>query len=87
VTLKPLRSLGEQPNEQTRVASTASPMKSSDSILNWGRIVMATYDLEEQEQIAEMKAWWKQYGNLLTGVVTAASIRVCRLARLELVSA
>jgi predicted negative regulator of RcsB-dependent stress response len=37
---------------------------------------MATYDLEEQEQIAEMKAWWKQYGNLLAGIVTAASIAV-----------
>jgi predicted negative regulator of RcsB-dependent stress response len=37
---------------------------------------MATYDLEEQEQIAEIKAWWKQYGNLLAGIVTAASIGV-----------
>ena len=37
---------------------------------------MATYDLEEQEQIAEMKAWWQQYGNLLAGIVTAASICV-----------
>jgi hypothetical protein len=41
-----------------------------------GRIVMATYDLEEQEQIAEIKAWWKQYGNLLAGIVTAVSIAV-----------
>lgn len=24
------------------------------------------YDLEEQEQLASLKAWWKQYGNLLT---------------------
>ncbi len=24
------------------------------------------YDLEEQEQLATLKAWWKQYGNLLT---------------------
>lgn len=37
---------------------------------------MATYDLEEQEQIAQMKAWWQQYGTLLTGLVTAASIGV-----------
>ncbi|EXI92613.1 MAG: hypothetical protein AW12_00461 [Candidatus Accumulibacter sp. BA-94] len=37
---------------------------------------MATYDLEEQEQIAEIKAWWKQHGNLVTGVVTAAAIGV-----------
>lgn len=24
------------------------------------------YDLEEQEQIDQLKAWWKQYGNLVT---------------------
>ncbi len=30
------------------------------------------YDLEEQEQIATLKAWWKQYGNIVTWVVTAA---------------
>ena len=37
---------------------------------------MAAYDLEEQEQLAELKAWWKQYGNLVTGVVVAASLGV-----------
>lgn len=37
---------------------------------------MAAYDLEEQEQLAELKAWWKQYGNLVTGIVVAASIGV-----------
>jgi predicted negative regulator of RcsB-dependent stress response len=37
---------------------------------------MAAYDLEEQEQLAEIKAWWKQYGNLVTGIVIAASIGV-----------
>ncbi|HMW17188.1 MAG TPA: tetratricopeptide repeat protein [Accumulibacter sp.] len=37
---------------------------------------MAAYDLEEQEQIAEIKAWWKQYGNLVLGVLTAASLAV-----------
>jgi predicted negative regulator of RcsB-dependent stress response len=37
---------------------------------------MATYDLEEQEQLAELKAWWKQYGNLLVSILTAASIGV-----------
>lgn len=35
---------------------------------------MATYDLEEQEQLAELKAWWKQYGNLLTNVLLAAAL-------------
>ena len=32
---------------------------------------MAAYDLEEQEQLAELKAWWKQYGNLVLGTVAA----------------
>jgi predicted negative regulator of RcsB-dependent stress response len=29
------------------------------------------YDLEEQEQIASIKAWWNQYGNLLTWLLIA----------------
>lgn len=37
---------------------------------------MAAYDLEEQEQLAELKAWWKQYGNLLVNVLTAISVVV-----------
>lgn len=32
---------------------------------------MSTYDLEEQEQIAVLRAWWKDHGNL---VLTAVSI-------------
>jgi predicted negative regulator of RcsB-dependent stress response len=35
---------------------------------------MATYDLEEQEQLDELKAWWKQYGNLVTGTLLALSL-------------
>lgn len=30
------------------------------------------YDLEEQEQLATLKAWWNQYGNLLTWLVIVA---------------
>ena len=37
---------------------------------------MAHYDLEEQEQIDSLKTWWKMYGNLVTGIVTAASLAV-----------
>lgn len=37
---------------------------------------MATYDLEEQEQISELKTWWKMYGNLVTSVLLAASVGV-----------
>jgi len=33
---------------------------------------MAAYDLEEQEQLAELKAWWKQYGNLVLTAIAAA---------------
>ena len=31
-------------------------------------------DLEEQEQIAALKAWWKRYGNLVTVIVLAVSV-------------
>ncbi|MDR2614619.1 MAG: tetratricopeptide repeat protein [Candidatus Accumulibacter sp.] len=37
---------------------------------------MAAYDLEEQEQLAEIKAWWKQYGNRLVNVVTVLALVV-----------
>ena len=30
------------------------------------------YDLEEQEQLATIKAWWNQYGNLTSWIVIAA---------------
>lgn len=32
------------------------------------------YDLEEQEQIDELKAWWKEYGMLVMLVVVAAAL-------------
>ena len=31
-------------------------------------------DLEEQEQVAELKAWWKQHGRLVTTVIVAAAL-------------
>ena len=31
-------------------------------------------DLEEQEQVAELKAWWNQHGNLIVAVVAAAAL-------------
>lgn len=37
---------------------------------------MAVYDLEEQEQLDELKTWWKQYGNLVTAIVVAAALAV-----------
>lgn len=37
---------------------------------------MAAYDLEEQEQLDELKTWWKMYGNLVTAVITAAAVVV-----------
>jgi predicted negative regulator of RcsB-dependent stress response len=37
---------------------------------------MAHLDLEEQEQIDSVKTWWKMYGNLVTGVLFAASVAV-----------
>ena len=37
---------------------------------------MAAYDLEEQEQLAEIKAWWKMYGNLVVNVLLGILIAV-----------
>lgn len=37
---------------------------------------MAAYDLEEQEQLAEIKSWWKQHGNKVVGALLAASLTV-----------
>ncbi|MBW7900288.1 MAG: tetratricopeptide repeat protein [Rhodocyclaceae bacterium] len=37
---------------------------------------MAAYDLEEQEQLDALRAWWKQWGNLVTGLITAVALGV-----------
>lgn len=37
---------------------------------------MSNLNLEEQEQLAGLKAWWGQYGNAIVLVVSAASIVV-----------
>lgn len=34
------------------------------------------YDLEEQEQLAAMKAWWQQYGGMIMLAVTAALLTI-----------
>lgn len=35
---------------------------------------MAVYDLEEQEQIDELKTWWKQYGNRVTTLAVVVAL-------------
>ncbi len=37
---------------------------------------MAVYDLEEQEKLDDLKAWWNQWGNLITGVAVAMALGV-----------
>ena len=34
------------------------------------------YDLEEQETLAELKAWWKEYGTVVTMAVAACALSV-----------
>ena len=34
------------------------------------------YDLEEQEKIATLKAWWDRYGNALTSIVLGVAVAV-----------
>ena len=35
---------------------------------------MAVYDLEEQEQIAALRGWWKQYGGWASGILLAVAL-------------
>jgi predicted negative regulator of RcsB-dependent stress response len=37
---------------------------------------MAVYDLQEQEQLDELKAYWKQHGNLILAVILVALLAV-----------
>jgi len=37
---------------------------------------MAVYDLEEQEKLDDLKAWWQQWGNLVSGIVIAVALGV-----------
>ena len=37
---------------------------------------MAVYDLEEQEKLDDLKAWWHQWGNLVSGVVLAVALGI-----------
>ena len=37
---------------------------------------MAAYDLEEQEQIAEIKSFWNRYGNLIVIAISAALLLI-----------
>lgn len=36
--------------------------------------MMAVYDLKEQEQISELKAWWAQYGNLVATIAALVAL-------------
>jgi predicted negative regulator of RcsB-dependent stress response len=35
---------------------------------------MAVYDLEEQEQLDDLKAWWLQYGKYVGAALSAIAI-------------
>lgn len=35
---------------------------------------MAAFDLDEQEQISELKAWWTQYGKFVTTIAVTAAV-------------
>jgi len=37
---------------------------------------MAAFDLEEQEQLEDLKAWWKQWGNTVSGVIIAICVGI-----------
>lgn len=37
---------------------------------------MATYDLEEQEQLEELKTWWKLHGTIVTAIIALLAVAV-----------
>ncbi len=37
---------------------------------------MAAYDLDEQEKLGDLKAWWARFGNYVTGAVTVVALLV-----------
>jgi len=37
---------------------------------------MAAYDLDEQEKLGDLKAWWTTYGNYVTAAITAVALVV-----------
>ena len=37
---------------------------------------MAAYDLDEQEKLGDLKAWWSRYGNYVTGAVTVVALAI-----------
>jgi predicted negative regulator of RcsB-dependent stress response len=39
-------------------------------------MTMAVYDLEEQDQLDDLKSWWKQWGNTVSGAVLAVCLGI-----------
>ncbi len=37
---------------------------------------MAAYDLDEQEKLGDLKAWWNRNGNIVTGIVVVLALAV-----------
>ncbi|MBL8310873.1 MAG: tetratricopeptide repeat protein [Burkholderiales bacterium] len=37
---------------------------------------MAAYDLDEQEKLGDLKAWWAQYGNYVTAIFVVAALAI-----------
>ncbi len=37
---------------------------------------MAAYDLDEQEKLGDLRAWWSRYGNYVTGAITVVALLV-----------
>jgi predicted negative regulator of RcsB-dependent stress response len=37
---------------------------------------MAVYDLEEQDKLDDLKSWWKQWGNTVTGAILAVCLGI-----------
>jgi len=85
VSLKSLRAA----DAQVRVAPARWPESSNRALERSSQELgnrMATYDLEEQEQLASLKAWWKEHGGAILSARLWLLAAIAGLERLDVVS-
>ena len=85
-SVKPLRATGAQVAVPVAaLAATLAAGPRTDNLnrraatrraLHRRRKAMAVYDLEEQDQLEDLKAWWAQWGNYVTSVGLAVCVGV-----------
>src|SRR3989454_722356 len=65
---------GQGPRRASRNGGRAGPGHCARKRYAHFKGSLMALDLEEQEQLAELKAWWNQYGSLIVAAITAAAV-------------